>query len=233
MSRRLKRGQLIPRGHRLITKPHLRHGQTPATAARRYRNWGLHRPIRPRTIIRFRWRGHRTAQIQQIEDAMGVTFQYFVADVIKIAIGRALDQFDTETRPGSTGHGIPVRTGALRNDILRTFRNSLFNMRYFPLELDMGAPNVDWASVVQRYNKAHIQMEHAGGIVWSGKHNPYRYDSGLGDPDAQYRPFTTYVKPRIIRLVRDHLDLELARYNISKTLFNQMVWFQIVPWVTP
>lgn len=89
---------------------------------------------------------------------------------------------------------VSQRSGALRKDVMNTLRD---HRKTFPIIVYIGAPHTKYAKILNRATPSTMQLQHNAGKQMSGTgnsaspyaKNPYPYNAGKGDPEAQYQFF--------------------------------------------
>lgn len=164
------------------------------------RQWGLAAPIQSKSIIKFEWRYND----DQIEDMLvggnlphevgkiassGKDIFYYKTEVQHAINNGCIEGFKIFTN--KIAEYIPQRSGALRKDVELTVKESIPRNEEasLPVTINIGAPNVKYATIVNKYTPQFIQLQHSPGIQMSGVQRKYKYNAQLGDPKAQYHFF--------------------------------------------
>lgn len=119
---------------------------------------------------------------------------------------------------------IPERTGNLRQNVEQTVESSIptDNKGDLPITIQIGAPEVKYASVVNKYTPQFIQIQHAGGWVMSGVQNKYKYDSGKGDPKAQFH-FFGICSMQCRKAIKEGVSQQLSMRSVPWAIFVFLV----------
>lgn len=112
---------------------------------------------------------------------------------------------------------VPQRTGKLRASLIRSLR---MNLGGFPILMEMGTPGVKYASIVNNYTAAYVQLIHSGGVVESGRGNSYLYNSMKGDPHAIYHFFHALVAKYRSFYLHKYIRFALERAKIPKEIYD-------------
>jgi len=198
-------------------------------ARRRY--WGPAEPIPEKPILKFEWR-YTKDQINEmldletlpipVEKAMKrsgrMVFDWYT-DVKQSVLDGCKIGYDLFTK--NISQYIPQRSGFLRKNIEETVNASLpatKGQKDLPVTINIGAPAVQYASVVNKYTPQFIQLQHSAGKQMSGVPPHYWYNARLGDPKAQFH-FFAIVSMQCRKSMKDGIKSELDKYGIPWAIF--------------
>lgn len=159
----------------------------------------------PATVKKF-LTGTITERIQQLRD-----LYYKVEDYLFNAIETGINTFER-----SHLKFVPSNTEALRKDVMKTIR---IYKQELPVQISVGAPHTDYASIVNKMKPSTAQIKHQGGLQASGVNAQYKYHAGTGDPDAQYG-FIGIVTLHVRNDIKKALKQVLSVYGIPERVFG-------------
>lgn len=203
------------------------------TTKRRY--WGPATPIKVRPILRFDWR-HSDDEINEmllsgtlpkpVEKALGKSSPrdlYQLRADVRVAVMDGcrigFKKFTDNISPY-----IAQRSGTLRADVEATVKASIppEGQKDLPVIIQIGAPNVQYASIVNKYTPQFIQLQHVPGKQYSGVQRRYKYNARLGDPKAQYH-FFGICSMQCRKAMKDGISEQLTFYHIPWAVFVYLV----------